>query len=105
MCPYCHEPHTEAQYRQGRSGRPYKRAVALLKREGPHICWICGSDIDMSLPHNHRWSWTLDHVLPLAEYPCMALDPANHREAHRACNSAKGKGASVKRTTRNSRNW
>lgn len=106
FCEFCGATeHSEAQYKQGRSGRPYRRAVALLRREGSHICWICGVDIDMRLPDNDKWSWTLDHVLALAEYPCLALDRDNHREAHRTCNSAKGKGAPKQTRCRNSRDW
>jgi 5-methylcytosine-specific restriction endonuclease McrA len=106
-CQFCgavvHDP---ALVRQATSGRPYQRMVAQLKREGLHICWICGVDIDMTLPHNDKWSWTLDHYFPKALYPCLGLDSSNHREAHRTCNSAKGVGTAPRTTrTRNSRDW
>lgn len=105
LCPYCGvSEHDPALLRRCTSGRPYQRMVAALKRDGLHICWICGWDIDMSLPYNHRMAWTLDHVQPKALYPCIGLESWNHREAHRKCNSAKGKGAPKKRTP-HSREW
>ncbi|WP_406527360.1 HNH endonuclease [Streptomyces sp. I8-5] len=75
----------------------------LLRRTGTHTCWLCGGWIDVELPDTHPMSWTMDHVLPLSEYPHLALDPTNHREAHRTCNSAKGNRPVVKGKT--SRNW
>jgi hypothetical protein len=108
-CQFCgvyeHDP---ILLRVATSGSRYQRMVAQLKQDGVHICWICGALIDMALPHNDKWSWTLDHVYPKAVYPCLGLDSSNHREAHRTCNSAKGVGFAPKdrRTrTRNTRDW
>lgn len=94
-------------YQRGRSGRPIARIRAQIKREGSHICWLCGKPIDMGLHHKDRWSWTIDHVLPLKFYPHLALDMANMREAHRACNSARGAGNNGDGHTKGStsRNW
>lgn len=102
------EVHDPALYRRGRSGRPYQRMVRELKRDGVHVCWICGVPIDMALHHNDKWSWTLDHVLPKHTYPCLSLDSTNHREAHRTCNSAKGVKGIVypkRNSSRNSEQW
>ncbi|HLU99148.1 MAG TPA: HNH endonuclease [Thermobifida alba] len=77
-------------YRRGRSGRPLARAKARLKREGSNTCWLCGRPIDLTLPTIHPMSWTLDHAIPLSLRPDLALDPSNHREAHRRCNSIRG---------------
>lgn len=96
--------HDPALLRRATAGRPYQRMVATLKREGTHVCWICGDPIDMRLPVNDTWSWTLDHVLSKADYPCLGLDPTNHREAHRTCNSSKGRGL-LKKRTGHSRDW
>jgi 5-methylcytosine-specific restriction endonuclease McrA len=88
---------------EGRSGRPWARMRALVKREGSHVCWLCGKAIDMGLPYNHKWGWTIDHVLPLS-MGGSALDMDNLREAHRSCNSSRGnrdKGPIPKR----SREW
>ncbi|MBB0232913.1 HNH endonuclease [Streptomyces calidiresistens] len=76
-------------WRRGRSGRPLARAKARLRREGANVCWRCGGGIDLDLPPNHPMAWTLDHKVPLSRGG-DALDPANHAEAHRRCNSAAG---------------
>lgn len=106
-CQFCGEDtHDPLLVRVATSGWRYQKMVAQLKRDGLHICWICGGSIDMTLPHNHRWSWTLDHVLPKAVYPCLGLDSTNHREAHRTCNSSKGVGTTAKHIRiRNTRQW
>lgn len=77
-------------YRRGRSGRPYERAKSALKREGSHVCIHCGKSIDLTLPSTDKWSWTLEHVVPLHHAPELALDPRNHAEAHRFCNESRG---------------
>lgn len=106
QCGVCSEfEHDPALARRGRSGRPYQTMVKHLRRDGAHLCWICGQRIDMSLPVNDVMSWTLDHVLPLAIYPCLGLDPMNHREAHRRCNSSKGKRAGATKRSPQSREW
>lgn len=97
----------DIDYRRGRSGRPLMRLKALLKLEGDNVCWICTKPIDMDLSRRdprHAMAWTLDHLIPLSVQPDLALEPANHREAHRRCNSAKG-NRSLKRESKGSRNW
>jgi len=44
----------------------------------------------MTLHHNDRMSFTLDHIIPLADPRCDPHDINNLRSAHRACNSRKG---------------
>ncbi|MYV58031.1 HNH endonuclease [Streptomyces sp. SID3212] len=94
-------------YRRGRGGRPLNRAKALLKTEGSNVCWICGAPIDLVLSArdpNHAMAWTLDHAIPLSIRPDLSLEPSNHREAHRKCNSSKGNR--VRKIARNaSRAW
>lgn len=106
-CQFCGvDVHDPILLRVATSGSRYQRMVKQLKRDGLHVCWICGGLIDMTLPHNHKWSWTLDHVWAKALYPCIGLDSWNHREAHRTCNSAKGIGTAPKRgTTTNTQDW
>lgn len=94
----------DPEYRRGRSGRPLTRLRDKIKREGSHICWLCGKPIDMALHYNDPWSWTMDHLIPLSDAPWLALDEANIREAHRSCNSSRGKRAPI-RKVRASRNW
>lgn len=58
------------------------------------ICWLCGLDVDVSLPHGLPSSPEVDEVIPVA----MGGDPfdrANCRLAHRACNLARGARLSV----------
>ncbi|ASU81513.1 HNH endonuclease [Nocardiopsis gilva YIM 90087] len=79
----------------GRSGRPWRRACARLRREAPSVCWICGKPIDQLLPYTHPMSWTADHVVPRKIMIANDLDPndvENLRPAHRTCNSRKGAG-------------
>lgn len=75
-------------YRRGRSGRPLSRIKALVRSEGTHVCWLCGQGIEMSLPINHPYAWTIDHVTPLS-LGGDPLDLKNIREAHRTCNSSR----------------
>lgn len=92
--------------RYGRYGRPYQRLKETLRREGAHICWLCGEPIDMELSRaqpNHALAWTLDHVIPVSRGGAV-LDPANVREAHRRCNSARGIGRPLRRLN-TSRRW
>lgn len=83
-------------------GRPWIRMRAeVLARS--QVCWLCGYTIDIALPRTHRMSATVDHVIPRAVAPHLALDPSNLRPAHRACNSAKGKRQST--PSNNTRDW
>ncbi|MDI3341620.1 MAG: HNH endonuclease signature motif containing protein [Sphaerobacter sp.] len=72
---------------KGRAGRPWRRARKRAL-EIP-ICWICGGEINLALPPNHRLAATVDHFVPLSKGGAE-LDPANLRPAHRACNSSRG---------------
>jgi 5-methylcytosine-specific restriction endonuclease McrA len=74
---------------KGRSGRPWRRLVALARRELPPVCHLCGGMIDMGLDHNDAMSWTLDHIRPLANGGSPE-DLSNVAPAHRRCNSKKG---------------
>ena len=95
----------DAEYQRGRSGRPISRIRDQVRREGSHICWLCGKPIDMTLDaQTHAYGWTIDHVLPLSMYPELAVDITNMREAHRHCNSSRGNGTN-KAKGKISRNW
>lgn len=71
--------------RKGRSGRPYRRFRAELKAIRPPICVRCGGWIDLALHHTDPWSWTLDHLDPLAEHGAP-LNKDTAAPAHRRCN-------------------
>lgn len=49
------------------------------------MCWLCHRRIDVWLHHNHRLSFTLDHVIPrmLGGEDIVS----NTRPAHRGCNT------------------
>lgn len=85
-----------------RNGRPYRRLVAAQRALGLP-CWLCGHDIDPTLPGRHRDAFTLDHEQPLSKGGSL-LDPANARTAHRRCNSARGNRSSIK-VAHASRRW
>ncbi|USC18124.1 HNH endonuclease [Rhodococcus sp. 11-3] len=68
------------------------------------VCGICGGPIDLSLPAGHKESWTLDHIIPLAQGGDPE-SPYNVRPAHMRCNSARGAGSRAVRATRGSRAW
>ncbi|MCA1704042.1 MAG: HNH endonuclease [Actinobacteria bacterium] len=73
---------------KGRTGRPWRRIRRqVLARREP--CWICGRDIDLTLPQKHRWSATVDHMLPLSKGG-DPRHPDNLAAAHMACNSKRG---------------
>lgn len=73
---------------KGRSGRPWVRLAHRVLRENP-VCWLCGHDIDLTLPPTDRMSGTADHVIPL-DAGGPPRDPDNVKPAHRSCNSRKG---------------
>lgn len=78
--------------RLGRNTQAYRRARARLKRNGPHICWLCGHEINTELDYRHPLSFTADHVDPLSTggHVLGELKPA-----HRSCNSRRGNGTTT----------
>jgi hypothetical protein len=77
-------------------------------------CYLCGQPFDWqgeaARGHRGPWSWTADHVLPIAQALSMGMTQPQAlrgeiRGAHRACNTRKGDGqvkatgATVKGTT------
>jgi 5-methylcytosine-specific restriction endonuclease McrA len=73
--------------RDSRRWRALRRSV--LARDS-YVCQYCGEKAD-----------TVDHVLPVAKYPELAMSPDNCVSACRRCNSRKGSRsqASFLRTT------
>ncbi|OCW59808.1 hypothetical protein AKG36_08490 [Trueperella bernardiae] len=71
-------------------------------------CWICGQPIDYTADWRSRWSFTADHVIPIA----LGGNPRGElRPAHRACNSRRGdttnrrQPAIVKPVEKRSKKW
>ncbi|MGI8313327.1 HNH endonuclease [Saccharopolyspora hattusasensis] len=85
-----------------RTGRPWKRVVQQLKALS-NICWICGKQINLDLPPNHRMSFTADHIVPLSLGGSNTLD--NARPAHRSCNSKRSNRIDYIPPSVTSRDW
>jgi 5-methylcytosine-specific restriction endonuclease McrA len=56
-----------------------KQRLRVLARDG-HVCMYCGSSEQL----------TVDHVLPIAKHPELAMDMENMVIACKPCNSRKG---------------
>jgi 5-methylcytosine-specific restriction endonuclease McrA len=98
-----------------RSTRAYQKLAAQVRAE-EGMCWLCGDPIDRALPHRdpitrriNTMSWSLDHVLPVDDWPMLALMRSNARAAHLGCNSARGKRCPIRTITSSvlvtSREW
>ncbi|WP_311777830.1 HNH endonuclease [Trueperella abortisuis] len=68
----------------------YRDLTKALKRKSQRTnapCWICGQPIDYTADWRSRWSFTADHVIPIAK----GGNPRGElRPAHRSCNSRRG---------------
>lgn len=72
----------------GRTGHRYRQLCAQVRASEPD-CWVCGRPIDLTLRFPNRWSWSLDHVVPLM----AGGDPlarSNAHSAHLTCNVGRG---------------
>lgn len=96
----------------GRKGRPWRRAVEIVKARS-QICAWCGEAIDLDLPPQDPMSFSVDHIIPLkdlAENDPRRTDPKNLQSMHRKCNMKKGaktmeEAVEKKRPLRMSRKW
>jgi 5-methylcytosine-specific restriction endonuclease McrA len=64
----------------------YWRLAAIVKREEP-VCWICGHEIDPSLPKDDPGAFNCDHVKSPKTHPELAEVRSNLRASHRRCNN------------------
>lgn len=88
--------------RKGLDHRAYRRATKRL-RATSSVCWICGKEIDTSLPATDRMSWTADHVVPRSKGGALL---GELKAAHRACNSSRGNKALTQADTMpTTRDW
>jgi 5-methylcytosine-specific restriction endonuclease McrA len=80
----------------GRSSQAWKRMRRQIL-EANDVCWLCGKP----------GANTIDHVLPLSQFPELAHDLGNLRPAHKTCNSSKGAGTggNTVRPMPRSRRW
>ena len=94
-----------------RSHRRYKKLHGefhALCSEADAPCWICGQAIDYDAElsdETNRSRFQLDHYYPVADYPELALDPANFRASHAGCNNARSNDAPHPGVGRLSRDW
>lgn len=86
-------PEQFAEYAELRRARQMNAPVveiidrkAIVERDKA-ICQICLVAVDLTLPHRHPMSLTLDHVIPLARGGNHSAD--NLQVAHWRCNSRK----------------
>jgi 5-methylcytosine-specific restriction endonuclease McrA len=68
-------------------------------------CPGCGHPIDRRLPQQHAMSATVDHIIPRALAPHLALEPSNLVAMHKRCNSIKGKKLVSDQVTNTTRMW
>lgn len=73
-----------------RIGRPYRRLRAWIIANRTTCC-RCGRPVDKTLPGEHEWGPTLDHLQPISRGGAL-LDPNNVDIAHRRCNLSYGNG-------------
>lgn len=70
--------------------RDHRQARALTRQvmREEHLCWLCSTPVDKTLPRNHRMAGTADHIIPIA-HGGDPYDRTNVRLAHRTCNSSR----------------
>ncbi|VEI13228.1 HNH endonuclease [Trueperella bialowiezensis] len=90
---------------------PYRDLSKALYRKSKRTnapCWICGQPIDYDAHWKSKWSFTADHITPIA---LGGKWRGELRPAHRSCNSRRGdttnknQQTTVKPPTTNSRKW
>ena len=80
-------PRPSSKRGKGRVGKAYLRRAAALRAKGLP-CSLCGLPIDYHAAPRTRWSFSVDHVIPLNHHGAE-LDWSNLQPAHYGCNSRK----------------
>ena len=57
--------------------------------DGEPPCYLCGKDIDYSLPKGFKGSPEMDDIIPVSRGG-NPLDPENLRAVHKLCNQKRG---------------
>jgi len=68
-------------------------------------CCRCTERIDYSLQYPHPFSWSLEHIIKVADRPELLLDRNNWSSAHFGCNSMNGPDDHVADTGEPSEDW
>ncbi len=71
--------------RSGSLSERWTKAQVVEKSNG--ICALCGEPIDMTLKNPDRFSFSIDHIIPLSKGGSNLFD--NVQAAHLSCNSSK----------------
>lgn len=88
----------------GRTGHRWRMVSAQVKSEESH-CWICNQYINPYCEPRSPMSFSVDHLLPLKEYPHLALERTNLRAAHLRCNVIRSNTRMVNPAFNASRQW
>jgi 5-methylcytosine-specific restriction endonuclease McrA len=71
----------------------YQKAAKVFKEQckaqGVVVCYFCGEYINMDLHHYDKWSFTVQHIVPVSRGGGVA-DIENMAPAHRRCNAQEG---------------
>lgn len=70
-------------------GQEWQALTKLARKTYDPICHLCKRPIDLTLDPKDKWSWTLDHLDPRAEFGNHCPPLERTRPAHRTCNSRK----------------
>ena len=98
-----------ARYGYGVQGKTFSHSsyewkqLAKRVRAEEDYCYLCGYEVDKSLPRYHPYSGQAEHVLCAKDHPELAYERTNVRLAHRICNLRKG--TSNPAFTRTSKQW
>jgi len=83
----------ESRRRRARKRNVYNETVYLevIAKRDKYKCHICRKRVNMNLDNTHKYSPTMDHLIPISFGGDHTY--ANIRLAHRTCNSSKGNRA------------
>lgn len=88
-------PSTRIEIIQVRESARFRRLQRLMRRQAEDnldVCTLCGHEIDYQAEPRSPESWSLDHIISMAEDLSLAYEPDNLASAHLKCNQAKGSG-------------
>lgn len=90
----CRKRAADARARPGRFNPSPRLRREVYERDG-WVCGICGLPIDKPLWWPHKWSASLDHIVPQSMMLIPDHSAQNLRASHLLCNSARGDGSNM----------